>query len=146
MNKWKLDLPIDEIARRYTLGENTYELGRAYGVTQMTIWNRLRAAGVKTRPRGANMLGNKHALGHRGNGWRKRGGSLHIGGRGYLRTLDREGKTCGIHRGCWEAYHGPILNGHDIHHINEDRLDHAIENLACITHAEHTRMHHEHAK
>ena len=127
----KLALPISKLARRYEHGENTPALGRAYGVSQRTIRHRLHAAGVRMRPRGA-------PLGHTYT--RRPGGPLFVGC-GYLRTLDRNGKQCRVHRGCWEAHRGAIPKGYIVHHIDGDRMNNAIENLACLPHGEHTRLH-----
>jgi hypothetical protein len=46
------------------------------------------------------------------------------------------------HRMVWEAAHGPIPQGHHIHHINGDKLDNRLCNLECLTPAEHNRRHH----
>lgn len=132
--KW-IDLPLGELASRYKTGESTYALGRAYGVSWDTIRSRLLAAGVTMRP-GRWQIGNKSCAGRY-----KRGGPLSDNGHGYLVTYDRGGGKCLIHRGCWEAHHGPIPVGHDIHHIDEDQQHNAIGNLACIPHGEHRRFH-----
>ena len=138
MGKW-IDLPVDEMARWYGAGESTRALGRVYGVDNKTIWQRLVAAGVKMRPRAP--LGNKHGLGGKGKlGQHKRGGPLHIDKR-YLVTLDRDGKKCSVHRGCWEAHHGPIPEDWVVHHIDEDRMNNTIGNLGCMSHEEHARLH-----
>ena len=137
MSAW-IELPVTEIAERYRAGENTLELGCAYDVSYATIRQRLRAVGVKLRPRGAQP-GNKNALGNKNAA--RRGGPLHADGRGYLNTLDREGGTCGIHRGCWEACRGSIPNGHVIHHRDSDRQNNNPENLECLTHSQHIRLH-----
>ena len=133
MSRRNIDLPVAGIAVRYRAGESIRVLGRAYGVANKTIWNRLHAAGVEMRPRGGPR-GNK-------NGMHRSGGPLHDSGGGYLGTYDREGKQSRFHRGCWEAYNGPIPEGHVIHHINGEILDNGIENLACVPHEEHARMH-----
>ena len=120
---------------RYDSGESTRVLGRAYGVDPSTITRHLVAAGVKMRTYAQAAVGNKSKLGHY-----KRGGPLSTM-RGYLSTRDREGNKYLIHRACWEAYFGPIPDGHVVHHCDEDRRHNDIGNLSCITHGEHSRLH-----
>ena len=141
MSRTKIALPIEELVARYQAGDSTPALGHAYAVSPQTITHRLVAAGVKMRPRGAPPgnrygLGNKSRLGHY-----KRGGPLYIVSGGYLGTIDRTARHRLIHRACWEAYHGPIPDGHIVHHIDQDRLNNLIKNLACMTQGEHTRLH-----
>ena len=114
MSRTSIPLPTSELAARYEAGESTYALGTAYGVGHMTIWRRLAAAGFKMRGRGG-VLGNKNRL-----GLHKRGGPLHIDEQGYLGTYDRDGKKRRIHRGCWEAHHGPVPDGSLVHHIAKE--------------------------
>lgn len=132
---YMVDLPMDEVTKRYEDGESTTQLASAYGVCCPTINRRLHAAGVKLRPCGARP-GNQYRLGHY-----RRGGPLFIDAGRYLRTYGREGKKQYIHRACWEAYNGPIPSGHVVHHIDGDPLNNGIENLACILQGEHTRLH-----
>ena len=133
MGAW-IELPMVEIEARYDGRESTCELAHAFGVSQPTIWRRLVAAGAKMRPCGAPP-GNKHKL-----GWHQPGGPLSEA-HGYFLTYDRQGKNCRIHRGCWEAYYGPIPKGYNIHHVDGNPLNNEIGNLACISHGEHTRLH-----
>ena len=130
----EIDLPVKELVLRYVEGESTRALGRAYGAGRETIRRRLLAAGVPMRPRA--QLGNKHALGQH-----PPGGPLHICQQGYLGTYDRTGNRCAVHRAHWEACHGPIPQGYIVHHINGDTLDNAVDNLACMTAGEHSRLH-----
>jgi HNH endonuclease len=58
-------------------------------------------------------------------------------------TVRVGGKTYLLHRLLWEMFNGSIPVGHVIHHIDGDAKNNRIENLACMTHAEHVRLHRE---
>ena len=46
-----------------------------------------------------------------------------------------------VHRKIYEKYIGKIPEGHQIHHLNEDKLDNSLENLICISCSEHRKLH-----
>lgn len=46
-----------------------------------------------------------------------------------------------LHRAVWEAYNGEIPEGYHIHHIDEDRHNNQIENLALMPGLDHMRHH-----
>lgn len=46
-----------------------------------------------------------------------------------------------LHRAIWAEHHGPIPEGMDVHHRNDDWRDNRIENLELMEHAAHNRMH-----
>lgn len=49
-----------------------------------------------------------------------------------------------IHRDVWTFHNGAIPAGKEIHHIDGDKANNQIENLQCVTRAEHIRLHHPH--
>jgi len=55
-----VDPPVDELAAGYNARVSTRNLAWAFDVSASTVRNRLRAAGVQMRRRGAP-LGNQHA-------------------------------------------------------------------------------------
>jgi hypothetical protein len=72
-------------------------------------------------------------------GWR--GGKPANGYGGYLRiTVPGQG-TERVHRLIWEAAHGPIPPGFHVHHVNRNKTDNRLENLALISASEHSRLH-----
>ena len=63
------------------------------------------------------------------------------GERFYLcgRYFQHKGKR--LHRAVWEFYNGPIPEGYHVHHIDEDRANNEIENLALMPGVEHITNH-----
>lgn len=62
---------------------------------------------------------------------------------GYLRATTVAGRAEELyeHRRVWAEANGPIPDGFHVHHIDEDRSNNAIENLALVSKAEHRRIH-----
>lgn len=62
---------------------------------------------------------------------------------GYIMVRDRLlGKTVRLHRYFWEFYNGPIPEGYDVHHKNENKKCNCIANLFLAQHgAEHQALH-----
>ena len=46
-----------------------------------------------------------------------------------------------LHRIVWTMANGPVPDGYEVHHKNEDWTDNRIENLECIDAVEHQRQH-----
>jgi hypothetical protein len=59
---------------------------------------------------------------------------------GYYRRLSM-GKDYFLHRDVWKSVNGQIPKGFHIHHIDGDRGNNAIENLACLSNKEHCSLH-----
>lgn len=54
---------------------------------------------------------------------------------------DRRRGIESLHREIWKAAHGPIPPGCDIHHRDGNPLNNALDNLECLTEAEHNARH-----
>ena len=68
-------------------------------------------------------------------------GTRFVGSTGYVFVIQDDGSLLAEHRLVWEAAHGPMLDGHQIHHINHDRTDNRLENLECVDPQTHKRLH-----
>ncbi len=64
-----------------------------------------------------------------------------LGSDGYTQVKLDDGSIVAEHRLVWEAAHGPIPDGHQIHHRNHDRTDNRLENLECVDPQTHKRLH-----
>lgn len=63
-------------------------------------------------------------------------------GRDYYSPIGPDSaKRQALHREIWKRAHGPIPPGHDIHHADENPRNNDLDNLVCITRAEHRRLH-----
>lgn len=59
---------------------------------------------------------------------------------GYYRANSRLGGAR-IHRVVWEHYNGPIPEGYVVHHIDGDKTNNDISNLAIMDDGQHKRLH-----
>ncbi len=58
---------------------------------------------------------------------------------GYFRAT--EGNRSQLHRDMWEFHVGPIPDGWDVHHKDENKQNNTLENFECLPKADHTRIH-----
>jgi hypothetical protein len=60
---------------------------------------------------------------------------------GYRQVWDAaQKKYVRAHRKVWEEAYGPIPDGYEIHHKDNNRLNNALDNLECLTRVEHMRL------
>jgi hypothetical protein len=67
-----------------------------------------------------------------------------VDSRGYVRLRkkgDGRKRNYLLHRVMWASVHGEIPEGMQIHHIDDNKANNAIENLQCVTDLEHRRIH-----
>lgn len=58
---------------------------------------------------------------------------------GYWRATDGSRKP--LHVAIWEAANGKVPDGYEIHHVDRNKDNNALENLQCLSIAEHRRLH-----
>jgi hypothetical protein len=70
-------------------------------------------------------------------------GNARINNQGrYVITSRKEGNHGKyLHRLIWEDAYGPIPEGYDCHHIDENPLNNDLSNLKLMLHAEHVSLH-----
>lgn len=62
--------------------------------------------------------------------------------RGYYRSRQRDGTPeVPLHRAVWQEVHGPVPDGHEVHHIDGDPTNNALDNLRVLSRAEHLALH-----
>ena len=112
---------------RYQAGLSLAQVGAEYGVTRQSVYGLLAARGYELRakpPIGLSITygGLTYTVGHVGY-YRCTTGDRHL-----------------LHRRMWEDAHGPIPEGWDIHHLDENKLHNSLANFECLPKAEHTRL------
>lgn len=53
------------------------------------------------------------------------------------------GRTVQIHRMVWEQAHGPIPPGYIVHHVDHDKRNNDLSNLALMSRQEHSAHHND---
>lgn len=110
----------------YCQGLSLAGVARAFGTTRQAVYKMLTQRGWPLRPRPKPLP------------------FISFGNRRYtLRRCGYYGATDGqrgyLHRDVWEASHGPIPQGFDIHHRDGNRANNALSNLELFEKAEHSR-------
>jgi NADH:ubiquinone oxidoreductase subunit len=128
---WKTNPKAAEMYRLYRAGYSLSQVAKRYGRTRQAVHGLFKYRGWGLRPRIAplpfvDFNGERYTVRNTGYYGRTRG----------KRTL--------LHRDVWEASNGPIPSGWDIHHIDNDKTNNAVENLECLPKSEHTRKYSPH--
>lgn len=111
----------------YETGMSLADVAVEFGITRQSVHDTLRRRGYALRPRPAELP------------------AIHFNGRKYtMRNTGYYGATEGdrglLHRHMWEAANGPIPDGWDIHHIDENKTNNTLSNFESLPKSEHTRL------
>ena len=133
-------ISTDYITELYAQGMSTIEIGEHVRLTPQAIYRRLLNAGIPLRSfsealsLAAKRGRKKQQMGELNAKWK---GGRSIDKSGYV-EIRVDGKQCREHRVVWEKANGPIPKGWIIHHLNGDRADNRLENLAGLPRHRHS--------
>ena len=116
-----------EMYDRYCQGASMEAVGHEFGVSRQTVFMRFKRAKLLTRP--------KKFLTHQ----EYNGVKFTLCNTGYLRRTDGDREL--MHRFVWKSERGDIPPGHDIHHIDENKLNNDISNLEMMSLSDHAKFH-----
>jgi len=116
-----------EMYSLYEAGQSLESVANSYGVSRQSVFELFARRGFVLRT--ATLLphfefaGRKYTM--RANGY-------------YAAT---SGNRSYLHRDIWEAVYGPIPNGLEVHHKDEDKTHNVIENYELLTQSAHQFQH-----
>lgn len=128
----KGDMRFVEMYELYLQGYSLAETGRQYGVTRQSVYAGFKLRGYKLRKQKQLPFILCDGL-----KWTRTS-------KGYLRATTSRNKTIFLHRHNWEKHNGEIPENYDVHHLDGDKEHNKIENLACLSKAEHTSKYSPH--
>lgn len=126
----KRTVSYEDAYQLYLNGLSLQQVGVKIGVTRQCVYDAFLCRGFAMREKK-----------HRHHQWYD-GKKFTLRNSGYLSMTT--GKRPLMHRYVYEKEVGPIPEGWDIHHINENKTDNRVENLECLPKAEHTRKYSPH--
>ena len=125
---WPKSKRLEEMYALYLEGNSTRQVGSVFGVTGQSVYGLFKYNNkpMRTKPNPLEFVefnGNRYTLRNTG----------------YYGRTNKERSL--LHRDMWEHYNGPIPDGWDVHHKNENKKDNVIGNFECLPKADHTRLH-----
>jgi len=112
----------------YLQGHSLAEVGRAFGVSRQTVFKMLSQRGLKLRSKSPPIMVVEFA----GTRYTRRAN-------GYFASTSNP-RTY-LHRDIYEKAHGPIPDGLEVHHKNEDKTDNRLGNLELMRSSDHGKLH-----
>jgi predicted DNA-binding protein YlxM (UPF0122 family) len=111
---------------KYSEGLSLSEVGNLYGITRQSVYDGFKRRSYQLRKRNEQSFQTYDGI-----KFTKRN-------HGYYAATTGERQL--MHRYIWEKYNGPIPKGYDIHHIDHNRENNDITNLAIFTKSEHASL------
>lgn len=134
------EIATEYLKNLYIQGMSTVEISEKVKLSPQSIHACLLKAGIELRsPSEAIKLAGKrgrkkHQFGKDNSQWK---GGRYVDKDGYV-ELRIGGKQVSEHRFVWEKHHGKIPEGWIVHHLNGNRADNRIENLAAMPRKRHS--------
>jgi hypothetical protein len=127
MSAHRKDQQAEAMYGRYLEGLSLAEVAKEFGVTRQSAHGLLKARGYELRTKPAIGPNVTYA-----------GRVYTVGNHGYYRCTTGDRHL--LHRRMWEDANGPIPEGWDIHHLDENKLHNSVDNFECLPKADHTRL------
>jgi len=128
------------LGKMYSAGMSAVEIAKFFDLTYQCVYDRLAEIGVKTRTRSEQikiMIKRGTYKVPKGKNHSRWNGGITISKDGY-RSIRIDGKYIREHRYVWEKHNGVLPKNWIVHHINGDKLDNRIENLAAMSRKQHS--------
>ena len=119
-----------EMYRLYCGGLSLSGVANVYGLTRQSVYDSLTRRGYKLRT-----MDKQPTVSFGGNLYTERSD-------GYWRKTTGDRRQ--LHSDVWEVQFGAIPDGYELHHRDSNKSNNAIDNLECLTAAEHTRKYNPH--
>src|SRR3990167_10299143 len=123
--------PHPEWAEQYQKGFSCQEIAQMFSVSRQAVWGWLVNNGYALRKKKILPFIIYREI------------KFTPSGNGYYRATGRK-KHLSLHRYKWECEVGSIPVDYDIHHKDGDKTNNNLENLECLSKAEHTKNYSPH--
>ena len=125
---WRIN--ITEVEKFYKQGYSLSEVGKMVGASRQAIWGLMKSHKIERRIK-------KLLPVYVYNGYK-----FTLTTNGYYRCTEMN--RIHLHRYVWITERGKIPQGWDIHHLDCNKQNNIIDNLECLSKAEHTRKYSPH--
>jgi len=125
---WRIN--ITEVEKFYKQGYSLSEVGKMVGASRQAIWSLMKSHKIERRIKKLLPI-------YVYNGYK-----FTLTTNGYYRCTEMN--RIHLHRYVWITERGEIPQGWDIHHLDCNKQNNIIDNLECLSKAEHTRKYSPH--